>query len=264
MKNKLIFSLLLLSVLTACEKEVHIDLNSADPLLVIEANVNDASGPYYVKLTRTVNFSEANNFPVQSGALVTIQDEMGAPDTLVEMSPGYYQTVKLVGQAGHQYLLRIDCAGKHYEAISTMPYKVKLDSIRFNPVAAPGSSGMNFATIPLYLDPPTTGNNYRFIQKINSQLDPSYYVANDNVGNGIINPKPLLGRQLIQAGDTVALEMRCIDLASYNYFYTLSQMSGAAPGGGTTPSNPPNNITGDKALGYFAAYTTEKKVVIAK
>lgn len=264
MKNKLFFSLLLLSIFTACTKEVNIDLNSADPLLVIQANITDAPGPYIVNLTRTVNFSDANNFPAQSGALVTIQDEMGVPDTLVEVSPGNYQTVKLIGRVGHRYQLRIDCAGKHYEAVSTMPDKVRLDSIRFNPVAAPGSSGVNFATIPLYLDPPTFGNNYRFIQKVNNRLDASYYVANDNVGNGIVNPKPLLGRTLIKPGDTVSVEMRCIDLASYDYFYTLSQMSSAAPGGGTTPSNPPNNITGDKALGYFAAYTTERKVIIAR
>ena len=58
----------------------------------------------------------------------------------------------------------------------------------------------------------------------------------------------------------VSVEMQCISKSAHLFFYTLSQQSGAGPGGGTAPSNPPNNIIGG-ALGLFSAHTTQTKVI---
>jgi hypothetical protein len=54
--------------------------------------------------------------------------------------------------------------------------------------------------------------------------------------------------------------MQCISQSAHLYFYTLNQQSGAGPGGGTAPSNPPNNINGG-ALGLFSAHSSQTKVV---
>jgi hypothetical protein len=83
------------------------------------------------------------------------------------------------------------------------------------------------------------------------------------LNNGKINQRPLNNRNedlTVKLNDSVAVEMQCISPATYVYFYTLTQQSGAGPGGGTVPSNPPNNITGG-ALGLFSAHTTQTKSI---
>src|SRR5436305_10635659 len=49
--------------LFSCTKVIQVDLNSANTNIVIEGIVSDAAGPYQVKLTQTVNFSDPNSFP---------------------------------------------------------------------------------------------------------------------------------------------------------------------------------------------------------
>ena len=51
------------AMLAACTKEIDIDLNSSNPQTVIEGNISDEPGPYIVKISKTVNYSESNNYP---------------------------------------------------------------------------------------------------------------------------------------------------------------------------------------------------------
>jgi hypothetical protein len=251
--------------LASCEKVIDIDLNTSSPQFVIEGNITDESGPYTVKLSRTVNFSNPNTYPPVSGALVIISDNTGITDTLTETVSGSYQTHSIKGTPGKTYTLKVITEGKHYNAISTMPYKVNLDSIQFNSQREPGESEKTLAIVPLYLDPEEFGNCYRFLFFANGKADKSYQVSNDNIGNGRINQQPFSSEDVkFRLGDTVKVTMLCIDVNTYNYFYTLSQVGDGGLIGGATPTNPPNNIIGNKALGFFSAFTTQTKTVIAK
>jgi len=250
---------------SSCTKEINIDLNSSDPKIVIEGDITDEPGPYFVKISKTVNFSEANNYPGVSNALVIVSDNTGTIDTLSDMGSGIYKTAKIVGTPGNTYNLSVTIDGKSYSASSTMPAKVSLDSIRFNLFSGPGGSTDNYTVIPVFLDPATRGNAYRFLQTVDGELDGSYIVINDYVTNGTVNQRPIFSQGVeAKLGKSITVEMRCIDAATYTYFYALSQIAGGGPGGGTTPSNPPNNISGNMALGLFTAYTTQKVTQIVK
>ncbi|UII29600.1 DUF4249 domain-containing protein [Fulvivirga ulvae] len=245
------------AMLSSCEKEISIDLNSSDSQVVIDGSITDTPGPYYVRITRSVNFNDANDYPPITDAMVIISDDQGTTDTLTEASAGVYQTSKIVGTPGNTYFLSIAALQKNYFATSTMPLKVNLDSLKFEPLSTPGGEDF-YSVLPIFKDPATSGNNYRFLLTINGEAEDSYLVDNDIIGNGLVNKRPIFSPDAeIESGDTVKVEMRCIDLAAYTYFYTLSQITDGGPGGGTTPSNPPNNITGDDALGVFSAYTTQ-------
>ena len=62
MKN--IFSIILsLFLVISCEKEINLDLEDQSGNIVIEANITDQAGPYYVKITKTVAFTQANQYP---------------------------------------------------------------------------------------------------------------------------------------------------------------------------------------------------------
>ncbi len=264
MKKSIFFFGMLVSLFSSCTKEIDIDLNSSNPQLVIEGVVTDETGPYTVKLSKTINFSDDNNYPPVTGAFVMISDlTAGIADTLDEVLPGLYQTTALVGTEQHTYQLTVIAENKTYTARSTMPSKINLDSLRFNPLALPGVNDA-LAVIPMFTDPLQLGDNYRFVLTVNGEKDDSYILGNDNVANGEPNQRPLISRSIaIASGDTVSVNMRCLDLSTYTYFFTLSQIAGNGPGGGTTPSNPPSNITGENVLGYFAAFTTQTRTQIA-
>jgi hypothetical protein len=118
----------------------------------------------------------------------------------------------------------------------------------------------------MYTDPMTLGNNYRFFQVINDTLDRTYYLFNDNLNNGKENQRPLNSSEdslKVKLNDFVSVEMQCISNPTYLYYNSLRQISGAGPGGGTTPANPPSNIVGG-ALGIFSAHTVQRKQIQIK
>ena len=259
------FSAILMGVfLLGCDKEITLPLDENQSMLVIDAVVTDEVGPYYVKLTKSVAISAVSKFPEVSNALVIMKDNFGLSDTLKYTSKGLYLTNKIKGAYGNTYFLEVTLDGKKYTAQSTMPNKVPLDSLTINNLTIFSES--QYSVIPMYTDPMTLGNNYRFIQVINDTLDKTYYVFNDNLINGNENQRPLNSNDdslQVKLNDLVSVEMQCISNPTYLYYNSLRQISGAGPGGGTTPANPPSNIVGG-ALGLFSAHTVQRKQIQIK
>ncbi|MBP9187068.1 MAG: DUF4249 domain-containing protein [Bacteroidia bacterium] len=246
--------------LSSCEKVIDLDLKDVESKLVVEANITNQPGPYFVKLTKSIPFDESSIYPEVNDALVIISDEAGQSDTLNYTSNGVYKTNTTQGIEGRSYYLKIVAEGKTYTATSTMPQKVILDNIGISVLQFGGQN--NNVLFPEYTDPIKKGNNYNFVVTINGVKNKTYLLWNDNTNNGLPNQRPIGGPGIdIKTGDNVIVEMQCIDSNVYDYYFTLSQMAGNGPGGGTTPTNPPNNITGG-ALGLFSAHTTESKDVI--
>jgi len=249
-----IFSIIALS---ACTKVINIDLNSSNEQIVVEAKIADDASPCTVKLSKTVNFSNPNMFPAVQGAVVKISDGT-TTETLIETAAGVYETTSMLGVSGKTYSLSIVAEGKNITAVSTMPAPVPLDTILFLKSRFGNQNGEEtFITVPRFQDPPTPGNNYRFIQTINDSLDKTFSVDNDNVTNGLPYQRPNFTQgPKIRMGDSVHFEMQCIDRPIFDYFTSLN--SNAT----TTPSNPVTNIVG--ALGYFSAHTVVRKSIQVK
>ena len=262
--RKIALFFLLVILFSACEQEIEIDLNSADPQIVIEGEVTNQKGPYTVRISKTVNFSESNQYPPVTGATVTLSDDLGFSEKLSENAPGVYTTATLQGQEGCTYTLKVESGGKTYTALSKMPNRVELKDIKAQESTFGFGTDTLYSATPLFDDPIASGNNYRFIQYRNGERDKSVTVFNDNVNNGNTNERPILSQNFeIKRGDTLVIEMRCIDKPIYDYFFTLSQSAGQGPGGGTTPANLPNNLSGN-VLGYFSAHTVQRQTIIIR
>ncbi len=117
------------SLFYSCQKVINVNLNSASPQTVVQANINNQPGPYTVQLSQTVNFSDPNVFPPIDGALVIMSDNFGNTDTLKENPPGTYTGDKLTGTPGRTYTLSITANGKNYSATSTMSSPVNIDTL---------------------------------------------------------------------------------------------------------------------------------------
>ena len=248
-------------LLISCDKEISLVLDNNEPVLVIDGSITDQAGPYFVQLSLSTPVGNPTRVVGVNNARVIITDQLGVKDSLQFVSNGLYRTQKIKGIEGGTYNLEVMVDQKKYTAFASMPQKVNLDSLRIN--TFPFNGEIRYSIIPVYADPIAIGNSYRFIQKINDTLDPTFHVFNDNLNNGKVNQRPLRGgddKLKIKPRDNVFVEMQCISSASYIYFNSLDQQSGAGPGGGTAPSNPPSNIVGG-ALGIFSAHTVQRKTI---
>ena len=267
MKN--IFLIILsLFLVTSCEKEIDLDLEDQSGNIVIEGNVTDQAGPYYVKITKSVAFTEANQYPAIENAQVILSDNTGQTETLQYVGNGTYQTSTFVGQSGRTYTLKIQAEGKEYLSQSTMPEAVAFDNLEQDSFIVGGET--SYTLLPVFTDPQTLGNRYLFVYTVNNNPKKFFSEFSDNVNNGMANQRPLLLPNddgdnpddiKVVVGDAIHVEMQCIDQNVYTFYSASLQLSGGGPGGGITPANPPSNIS-NGALGYFSAHTVRKKSVV--
>ncbi len=270
--TKVLFSLMLATslFLVACQQEIEIDLNEAEPKVVIIGEVNDQTNIQTVTIHKTVNFDAPNEYPAVKGALVTLADDAGNSEVLTEESDGIYQTQNFEGVVGRTYTLTVKSEDQTFTSQSKMPASVAFLGIRFvkqgQSFGPPqgGQSDTTYLPFPLFIDPAEAQNQYRFIQTVNGKEDKSFIVRNDNLNNGGMNQQPLFSFGVsIEKNDTLRVDMLNIDKNVYQYFYELNQTSGQGPGGGTTPANPTSNIS-NGAMGYFSAQSRQTQIVIAQ
>jgi hypothetical protein len=257
---KVSIRVLIISLLLAgCEKTVDLKYKGNQSGIIIAGSITNQPGPYFVKITRSVPLSDTGNYPVLDNAVVTISDDAGNSETLISEGNGMYRANTLTGVPGRTYSLIVNAEGKTYTAQSTMPQPVPFDSIKVEQFTFGGDIERNI--IPVYADPIVQGNNYRFVLSVNNKLINQHFVQNDEVTNGLVNTMRLeIDDNIVtlKPGDLITLTMQALDKRVALYYRTLALMGDTGPGGGTTPGNPPTNIS-NGALGIFSAHTVQDR-----
>jgi len=265
MKNiKLCTAILIITIAAfSCTKVIDLKLANDSGKLVLEGNITNINGPQYIVLSRNVAFTSTNTFPPVTGATVTVTDDNGTIYEFPEGPAGTYTAVQMAGVAGRTYKLTVITGGVTYNANSVMPAAVPLDSVTsknndFNP-----KKDRREVTIHLQ-DPAGVANQYRFILNVNHSQVKAVFAYDDEFTNGrYVNGDLVENATDIYPGDSVKIEMQCIDKPIYTYWLTLMQQQQDNPGGGVAPSNPPNNIS-PACLGYFSAHTTQTESILVK
>lgn len=251
-------------LLFSCNKEeiIHLDLNGAPAQYVIEGGVTDESRPFSVRISLSVHFDHSNDFPAVRGALVVISDNAGQTDTLIEKSPGWYETRETKpGVYGRTYTLQVWIDGNLFTAKSTMPHVVPFDDLKT--INLPFGGENSLVLMPSFKDPEGLGNNYQFVQSNNGKRQPYIFVTDDKLNDGAQISSLLIAPDLkTNPGDTITVEMRNIDRATYKYFVALDASNGNGPNA-SVPANPDNNFEG-ACLGYFSAYTVQRRTLIVE
>ncbi|WP_027378620.1 DUF4249 domain-containing protein [Chryseobacterium daeguense] len=254
-------------LVTSCEKEIDLNLEDQSGKIIIEGNVTDQAGPYYVRITKSVAFTEINQYPAVENAVVVLSDNAGQTETLQYAGNGNYKTSAFTGVSGRVYTLKIQAEGKEYTAQSTMPSAVSFEGLEQDSFMVGGET--SYTLLPVFTDPQALGNRYLFSFTVNNNPKRFFSEFSDNVNNGLPNQRPLLLPNddeeaddiKVVVGDTIHVEMQCIDQSVYTYYSALLQLSDGGPGGGVTPANPPSNIN-NGALGYFSAHTVRTKSIV--
>ena len=143
--------------------------------------------------------------------------------------------------------------------VGTMPAPVNFDVLYIDRVSVAGRNRI-VANVG-YQDPQAPGNNYNFVRYVNGVQRPDVYVNNDNLSNGravflaLYSPAEIREEEDLVEGDSLRVEMQCIDANVYKFWYSLNA-SASGSDVLVTPSNPVSNVTGG-ALGYFSAHTVQ-------
>lgn len=256
MKNIIIITFTFL-LFASCEKIIELEYKENQSQIVIDGDISNETGPYFVKITKSIALSEIGDNPTIDNAMITISDDAGNSETLMLEGNGLYSTSSIVGVEGRTYVLSVEIEDKTYTAQSTMPLQVPFDSIKVEKLEFLG--GTEYNIIPIYLDPIEIGNYYRFELTVNGEFVKEHYIQNDEIRNGLVNTLRLEinGDDLVlKPGDDISVVMQCIDSNVAPFYTTLILMEDSGPGGGTTPANPPSNIS-NGALGIFSAHTVE-------
>lgn len=273
-----LFFLLLTFTLSSCQKVISVDLNQTNQQVVIEGLVNDQGGTDSVVINMTGDyFTPSLYFQPITNATAVISDDIGNSDTLKEAASGIYYSPNPHGVPGRTYSLKVVANGKEYDAISTMPQKVAIDS--FYAVYSTGffgESGYDFYV--KFKDPPQQGNYYRIIPHVNSIPQDSIrggrggiFITDDELTNGNeitfrfgIRKGRNENNATIGPGDTVKVDLLSIDKATYNYLHTLRNIIAADQSPTSlSPANPNTNLT-NGSLGYFSAYAMDSRTIILK
>jgi hypothetical protein len=250
MKKILFLFTSLAMLLTACEKEVDIDLDAGDQKIVIVGTVTNNEFQAQVKINRSVPFDELSTYPHVTNAIVQITEKIGDVQNtivLIQTEPGLYKSENPLGQPGATYTLRVELEGQVYEATSTMPDVVTISPIYFDELF-PGSvfPAINFEDVGGRKD------YYKANLYIDGERKPDIFITDDTFTDGMLNAAVFGGPDLaVDPGDMVMIEIDHIDEANYNYWFTMLQNVSEST---AAPANPETNIS-NNALGYFSAYT---------
>lgn len=271
MRTHITYSILLIiaGLLTSCQSAIDLKLNNTTPQYVIEGVLTNESGSCKVLISQTKKFTDDNSLNAVSGAQVSINNN-GITYNLSASAAGVYQNSVLTGAPGQIYQLNVNINGKTFTGTCTMPQPVALDSIylvKDNTRNNKDGSTRKYVTVQ-YKDPASIKNYYRFVQYIDNRQEQTVFVDDDeftdgqtvntrlNYSNGNDDPA-----KDIRPGNTVTIEMLCIDATVYKYWYSLTS-SASGDGNNAAPANPVSNIQGG-ALGYFSAHTIQRKSLVA-
>lgn len=248
MKNYLAL-LIILCCAFSCEEVIDLNLEATSGKIVIQANIYDQPGPYIIKLSKTVAFSESSTYPPVTDAIVILSDNHSNIDTLTEKLAGMYVTSKISGINGYTYTLTVISEGKKFTSISTMPSAVNIDSIY---TAERVFNNEKYVGIK-FKDSANVNNYYRIVEYINKKPKKAFYTISDELYDGKEIKFSVMQRgpdgiddEKLKSGDSVTVWLECVDKGAYDYFRTANEdMSQSA-----SPANPISNIS-NGALGYF-------------
>jgi hypothetical protein len=284
---------LLVTLCTSCEKDVDLNLKSAEPVLVVDAKIEDGQPPVVV-LTKSLGFFSNINAQILANAFIRNADVYVSNGTLthklkeypLQLGPGlvaYFYSNDLLnpatsftGQLNSAYTLRIVSEGQEYTSNTFIPNNsLKLDSIWVKPVPFSVDSlkrNLNFrATDPIGL-----GNSGRYFTKKNSEqfLPGENSVFDDQIidgqsfnsiiPQGVDRNNKKTGEDIFFAkGDTITLKWCNINRSTYNFWNTW-EFAFQSIG---NPFAQPNKVIGNisnGALGAFCGYAVKYKTIVAQ
>ena len=254
----MVFVLTLLFV--SCEEDVVLDLGSIEKRLVVEARVTDGSPAASVMLSYSQNFYAAPDSNVLTNASVElIAEGTGDRETLRFDGNHSFISESLTPAYGENYRLNINADNQQVEVRAKLPVKVEISNVVFvpNPFDNSPDSLNVFVNVK---DQVGVDNYFRlFVHAPGEVQNDLFYLTDDTFGKDGTITMPVYFKTYTW-GDTVIVELRNLNKATYEYYLGLTDNIGGSFNS-IAPGNPVSNMP-DDVFGFFAGYSVDIDTVI--
>ena len=263
--RKIVYYIALVLLISSCEKVVNIDLNEANPKIIVDAIVVDTGnglGSAVVRLSWSSSFYEDNSFTPIENATIHMTDPRGKVYDFYEYpnEKGVYHNPTLYATyMGDEFKLEIEAEGEKLSAVSTLPRFVKIDSLTIAPFVFGPHGGDGFVVQCHFMDPPNEKNYYYLKLIINDTVQTDYFIGSDDAIDGK-RVDYVFFQHSITNGAFVVVQLYTIDEVAYDYFRVLQQDESSG-GMSAAPGNPVSNIQGN-AFGLFRATAMDQDYII--
>ena len=273
MKTKIVL-LFLLIISLSCEDVVEVDLDTAEPKLVVEASIDWQKGTdgslQTIKLSTTTAYF-SNEIPKVSGALVEIKNSTNEVYVFTEQpNTGNYVCNYFEPILNETYTLSINYKGQIYTATEKlMPVSEILEIEQINDGGFTGES----IELKFYFQDNGLENNF-YMSKLNLpskiNINPEYAAFDDKFlqGNLIFD---YYTDEDLATGDSIAYTLYGISQQYYNYMNILLNIAGNNSGGpfSTAPATVRGNILNQSnpenyPLGYFRLSETDTETYVVE
>ncbi len=244
MKNLLYILVILTAVLSSCEDPIDVTLIEAEPLLVVDAWLNDIDETQVIKLTSSQPYFDNTPATGVTNAEVSVTRDDGEVFEFSHTTNGTYTNTlapnTAIGTVGNSFTLNINIGDKEYAATTVLNRSAPIDSIRqeFRENEVFGDDGIYCELISR--DPVGLGDTYwikaykngQYLNRA-SEINIAYDAGFDSGGeiDGFIFITPI--RELINPlsddliptpwipGDTVKVEVHSMTEANFFYMETF-------------------------------------------
>jgi hypothetical protein len=302
MKRRFAYVVFLMAgvVISACERDFYIKLDSGPRPLIVEAYINnELPTANYVVLTHSQDYYDTSwqGLPVV-GAFVSITEgtpnadgtiswdasttkrltETNVPTIPGGLAPGIYidsmafkdPSKALIGKPGKYYFLDIEIKGSRYTAITGLPEPVKLDSVTSGNYFMDSIYKKARLTIH-YKDPDTIGNTLLFYWRNNFNHSNSFgwgafgnnrfLPGTDDLTNGEYMRLTPNNGYIID--DTVHYHLISVQRDVFKFWDSFNK---ARDNGGpfATPVTLEGNIKGENVVGCFSGFSISTRTIKVK
>lgn len=283
--------LVILGLLTGCEKNIEFKLDEAAEVLVVDASIENNQPPYVV-LTRSTGYFNAIDTSLMQNlfvhqASVTISNgtvtqqlhEIAIPTgqgfSLYAYTIDPLSSNAFLGELNRQYSLQIVSEGKTYTANTTIPTLAKhIDSVWWKPAPFQTDDPRKVVLMIQATDPAGLGNYIRYFTRVNrgNFLPGENSVFDDQVIDGTTyslqldpgidrNNKLPFDSNYFKRGDTVVFKLCNIDRSTYRFWNTWEFAAQSIGNPFAQPGKVIGNIS-NGALGAFYGYGAEFRTVV--
>lgn len=290
-KTRFLLGIILISLLTSCEKAIDFNLDEQLPKLVVEATIENGEPPVVI-LTNSLNYFSQISPQILAGSFVRNADVFVSNGLQTQKLKEYSQPLAagytfyyysldstnlqnaFVGQLNQQYTLKIIDNGKEYTAQTSIPNINKtIDSIWWK--QAPSTVDSSKVVVKLKVtDPKGFGDYGRYFTKKNSQ---PFFAGINSVFDDLfvdgtsyeVQVEPGFDRNVerkdedlfFAKGDTVTFKLSGINKTTYDFWRTMEYSYASVGNPFSTPIKVLGNIS-NGALGYFGGYASQYRTLI--
>ncbi|MDR2284523.1 MAG: DUF4249 domain-containing protein, partial [Sphingobacterium sp.] len=239
-------------LLVSCEDLIEVDLNSANPKIVIEADLNDLSNRQIIRVSRTVDFNSPVSSEAITGAKVLVADSKGKVFDFVDKGDGLYVKEGFKPVVGLTYNLTVNVGEETYQSSTKMYPFVPVDSIAVKEETVFNKT--YYFVVLKFNDPIDIPNYYKYDIAINEKGFKFANAYDDKFNDGLYVSHEVADKDnSIELGDSVVVRRQCVAKEVYTYWNQIQMLNP----GSAAPANPTSNLS-NGALGYFSVSSAKE------